>query len=111
MPNLLLYITLFPFVYSNVPPLKFMAHLMILKTHDRYLVVACKFPSNPDEWFLKVVIILGRDFEVLKILLSVECYLLCFDFSVFYFYFVSAKNDWNVLAYSGEISETPEEWN
>ena len=33
-----------------------------------------QFPRQPEEWFLEIIIRLGRNFEVLDVLLSVESY-------------------------------------
>ena len=59
--------------------------------------------EEPDEWLLKLIVTLGRDIVVLKVLLSVESDLLCLNFSVLNINLVSYKNDWDVFADSDEI--------
>jgi len=63
----------------------------------------CESSKKPDEWFLKLIIALGGNIVVLKILLSVESDLLGFDFSVFNINLISDQDNWNVLANSHKI--------
>ena len=80
--------------------------LQIVKSSSVYthLIVAGELSGNPNKRFFEIVIIFSRNLEVLKILLSVECYLLRLHFSVLNFYFVSAEDDRDILANTGQIS-------
>ena len=72
-------------------------------------IVAGEFLGNPQKRLLEVVIDLGRDLVVLEILLSVEGNLLGFNFSIFDFNLVAAKNNGNVVANTNQIPEKKEE--
>ena len=59
--------------------------------------------EEPDERFLVLVIALGRDVIVLKVLLSVEGNLFSLHFSVFDVNLVSDKHDGDVRAHSSQV--------
>ena len=61
----------------------------------RYLLD--KSSEEPDEWLLELVVALGRNIVVLKILLSVESDLLGLDLSVLDVDLVADKDDGDVL--------------
>jgi len=60
--------------------------------------VANELSCQPEEGLLKVIVGLGGDIVVLKILLAMECDGLGLDFSLLDINLVSSENDWNVLA-------------
>jgi len=66
--------------------------------------VADKLSGQPKERLLEVVIGLGGDVVVLKVLFPVENDRFGFDLSVLNIDFVAGQNDGNVLAYSDQIS-------
>jgi len=66
--------------------------------------VANKLPCQPQERLLEVVVRLGRDFEVLQVLLSMESNSACLDFALLDVNFVSTKNDGDVFADTFEIT-------
>lgn len=66
--------------------------------------VADKLSGQPEEGLLEVVIGLGGDVVVLKVLFPMENDGFGFDLSVFNIDFVAGENDGNVLAYSDQIS-------
>lgn len=64
---------------------------------------SCILPSNLsskiEEGFLEVVVALCRNLIVLKILLSMECDLLCFDLPILDVNLVAAQNNGDVLTH------------
>ncbi len=66
--------------------------------------VAHKLASQPEEGLLEVVVGLGRDVVVLKVLLSVEGDGLGLDLPLLHVDLVAAEDDGNVLADSDEIA-------
>lgn len=66
--------------------------------------VSNKFPCQPQEGLLKVVVGLGGDFEVLQVLLAVEGDGPRLNFALLDIDFVSAKHDGDVLAYTLEVT-------
>jgi hypothetical protein len=56
------------------------------------------------EWLFKVVIRLGRDIVVLKVLLSVESDGLCLDLSFLHVDLVTTEDDRNAFANANEIA-------
>jgi len=66
--------------------------------------VADKLPGQPQEGFLKVVVGLGRDVVVLKVLLAVKDNLLGLHSAVLHVDLVAAENDWNVFADANNIA-------
>ena len=69
-----------------------------------HLVVACQLSGDPNKGLLKVVVIFGRNLEVLEILFSMESDLFRFHFSILHLYLVSAEHDRNIFANSRQIS-------
>jgi len=66
--------------------------------------VANKLPSEPKEGFLEVVVGLGRDLEILKVLLSVESDGASLHFSLLDIDLVPAQHNGDVLAHSFKIT-------
>jgi hypothetical protein len=48
-----------------------------------------QFPRQPEEWFFKVVVGLGRDFEILKVLFSMKSDCACLDFPLLHRRFIN----------------------
>lgn len=67
-------------------------------------MVANKLASEPQEWLLKVVVGLGRDIVVLKILLAVECDGLGLDLALLHIDLVAAKNNGDILADTDQVT-------
>lgn len=67
-------------------------------------VVSGKLSGQPQERLLEVVVGLGGDIVILQVLLSVEGNLLGLYLSVFDFDLVSAQDDGDVFANSGQIT-------
>ena len=63
----------------------------------------CESPEQPDEWFLELIVALGRDVVVLQILFPVESDLLSLDFPVLDVYLVADQADRDVLADSNQV--------
>jgi hypothetical protein len=63
-----------------------------------------KLPRQPKKWLFKVVVRLGRNVVVLKVLLAVEGNVLSFDFALLYVDLVSAQNNGDVVTNSGEVT-------
>ena len=59
---------------------------------------------NLQEWFLEVVIGLGRNIVVLQVLLSMEGDGLCLNLTLFHIDLVAAEHDGNILANANEIT-------
>lgn len=72
------------------------------ETHQ--LRVADQFPSEPEEGLLEVVVGLGRDIVVLKVLLAVESDGLGLDLALLHIDLVTAKHDGDVLADTDEVT-------
>jgi len=70
---------------------------------ESQVVIISESSEEPDERFLVLVVALGRDIVVLKVLLSVEGDLFGFNFSVFHVDLVSNENNWDVGAHSGQV--------
>lgn len=68
------------------------------------LGVANELAGEPEEGLLEVVVGLGGDVVVLKVLLSVESDGLGLDLSLLHVDLVTAENDGDVLANSDEIT-------
>ena len=68
------------------------------------LRISDKLPCEPKEGLFEVVVGLGRDIVVLQVLLSVEGDGLCLYLSLLDIDFVSAKDDWNVLTHTNNIT-------
>jgi hypothetical protein len=66
--------------------------------------VADKLACQPEERLLEVVVGLRRDIVVLKVLLSVECDGLGFDFSLLHINLVTGEDDWDVLADANQVT-------
>jgi hypothetical protein len=66
--------------------------------------VANKLACQPKEGLLEVVIGLGRDIVVLKVLLSVESDSLGLHLSLLDINLVSGEDDWNILADTDQIT-------
>jgi len=66
--------------------------------------VSNKFPCQPQEGLLEVVVRLGRDFEVLQVLLAVEGDSTSLHFALLDIDFVSTKDDGDVLANTFEVT-------
>jgi hypothetical protein len=66
--------------------------------------VADKLACQPKERLLEVVVGLRRDIVVLKVLLSVECDGLSFDFSLLHINLVTGEDDWDVLADANQVT-------
>lgn len=71
-------------------------------THQ--LGVADQFPGEPEEGLLEVVVGLGRDIIVLKVLLAVEGDGLGLDLALLHIDLVTAEHDRNVLADTDEVT-------
>ena len=67
-------------------------------------LVANKLASQPQEWLLEVVVGLGGDIVVLKVLLSVEGDGLCLYLTFLNIDLVAGQNDGDVLAHTDEIA-------
>jgi len=67
-------------------------------------LVTDELPGEPEEWLLEVVIGLGRDIVVLKILLAMEGDGLGLDFSLFHIDLVSAEDNRNAFAHADQIT-------
>lgn len=63
-----------------------------------------KLSSEPKERLFEVVVRFRRDVVILEILLTMESDSFGLDFAIFDVDLVSAKNDRNVLAYSGQVA-------
>merc|ERR1719348_933584 len=63
-----------------------------------------QLPCKPEEWFLKVVIGLGGDIVVLKILLAMEDDGFGLDLPVLDVYLIPSQHNGNVLTHSDQIS-------
>lgn len=74
----------------------------MLKTYQSW--VSDKLTGQPEERLLEVVVGLGGDVVVLKVLLSVEGDGLGLDLSLLDINLVSGQNDWDVLADSDQIT-------
>lgn len=72
--------------------------------HESEVVISRELSRQPQEGTLKVVVSLSGYFEVLEILLAVECDLFGLDFSVLNINFIATKNDGNILANASEIA-------
>lgn len=66
--------------------------------------VTDKLSCQPKERLLEVVVGLGGDIVVLKVLLSVECDGLGLDLSLLHINLVTGKNDWDVLADTDQVT-------
>ena len=66
--------------------------------------VADELASEPKEGLLEVVVGLGRDIIVLKVLLAVESDGLGLDLALLHIDLVAAKNNGHVLAHTDEIA-------
>ena len=67
------------------------------------VVIISESSEEPDERLLVLVVALGRDIVVLKVLLSVESDLFGLYFSVLNIDLVSNEDDWDVWANSSQI--------
>lgn len=68
------------------------------------LRVTDQFASQPEERLLEVIIGLGTNVVVLKVLFAVECDGLCLDLSLLDIDFVSAKDNWDILTDTDQIA-------
>lgn len=68
------------------------------------LRVANQFAGQPEEWLLEVVVGLGRDIVVLKVLLAVEGNGLGLDFALLNVHLVAAEDDGDILADTNKIT-------
>jgi len=66
--------------------------------------VTDKLSCQPQERLLEVIIRLGRDIIVLKVLLAMEGDCLCLNFSLLYVDLVSSEDDWDVLADTDQVT-------
>jgi hypothetical protein len=66
--------------------------------------VADELPGEPEEGFLEVIIRLGRNVVVLKVLLAVEGNRLGLDFTLLHVDLVTAEDDGDVLADTDQIT-------
>jgi hypothetical protein len=66
--------------------------------------VADKLAGQPQEWLLEVVVGFGGDVVVLKVLLAVESDGLGLHLALLDVDLVSAKNDWDVLADTDQVT-------
>lgn len=73
-------------------------------SYELQVGVSDKLACQPQEWLFEVVVGLGRDVVVLKILLAVENDALGFHFAVLDVDFVTAKDDRDVFADSNQIA-------
>jgi len=71
-------------------------------THQR--LVTDELPGEPKERLLEVVVGLGGDVVVLEVLLAVESDGLGLDLALLDIDFVTAKDDWDVLADTDEVT-------
>ena len=67
-------------------------------------LVSYKLSSKPQEGLLEVVVRLGGDIVVLKVLLAVEGDGLRFNFALFHVDLVTAQDDRNVLTDTDKIT-------
>jgi len=67
-------------------------------------LVSNELSCEPKERLLEVVVGLGRDVVVLQILLAVEGDSLGLDLALFHVHFVSAKDNWDVLADTDKVT-------
>ena len=67
-------------------------------------LVSYELSSKPQEGFLEVVVRLGGDIVVLKVLLAVEGDGLRLNFALFHVDLVTAQDDRNVLADTDKIT-------
>lgn len=67
-------------------------------------MVTRQFPCQPQKWLLEVVVRLGGNIVVLKILLAMEGDRLGLDFALLHVDFVARKDDRNVLADPNEVT-------
>jgi hypothetical protein len=67
-------------------------------------LVTDEFPGEPEERLLKVVVGLGRDVVVLKVLLAVESDGLCLDLALLYVHLVAGKDNGDVLADTDQVT-------
>lgn len=68
------------------------------------LRVADQFAGQPEEWLLEVVVGLGRDIVVLKVLLAVEGNGLGLDFALLNVHLVAAEDDGDILADTNKVT-------
>lgn len=68
------------------------------------LRVANQFAGQPEEWLLEVVVGLGRDIVVLKVLLAVEGNGLGLDLALLNVHLVAAEDDGNILADTNKVT-------
>lgn len=68
------------------------------------LRVANQFAGQPEEWLLEVVVGLGRDIVVLKVLLAVEGNGLGLDFALLNVHLVAAEDDGDILADTNKVT-------
>ena len=74
----------------------------IKMTHQT--LIANELPRQPQERLLKVVVGLGGDIVVLKVLLPVECDGLGLNLALLNIDLVASKDNWDVLADTDEIT-------
>lgn len=68
------------------------------------LRVANQFAGQPEEWLLEVVVGLGRDIVVLKVLLAVEGNGLGLDLALLNVHLVAAEDDGDILADTNKVT-------
>ena len=68
------------------------------------LVVSAQLTSQPEERLFKIVVRLGRDIVILKILLSVKGDLLGLDLTILDFNLVSSQDNRNIFAHTRQIT-------
>ncbi len=65
------------------------------------VLVGCELSADPQEWLLKVVVALGRDVIVLKVLLAVKLNVLGAHLTILAVDLVSAEADGDAFAHAG----------
>lgn len=70
-------------------------------------LVADKFSCKPEERFLEIVVRLGGDIVVLKVLLAMESDGLCFDLSLLHVDFIATEDNGNVFANADQVTYGP----
>lgn len=68
--------------------------------------VANKFPCQPQERLLEIVIGLGGDVVILEVLLAMKSNCLCLDFALLHIDLVASENNGDLLADTDKIAYT-----
>lgn len=77
-------------------------HMLVEPSYQS--LIADKFPGEPEEGLLKVVVGLGGDIVVLEVLLAVESNGLCLDLALLDVDLVAGENNGNVLADTDQVT-------